>query len=327
LWHNKGTYTPQFFGAKNGRVAVPAQDKLSFNEQIMAYVAGAGIALAIVALFLMGLGSVSDNLSISLLIVGLALVVLGVAGWLYFVRPWQNFDDLKTPHFTRHDEHAHAEPVAEPEPEIVVSAAPVMAVPPEPAAPTVAVIEPAPTPVAAVEPAPVPVMAAAAPEAPAQPDDLTLIEGIGPKSAAALVAMGISTFAQVAAKTPEELETAVKAQKVRLVGSTATWPTQARLAAVGELTALEDFQKRIKSGGKAYDDLTSIEGVGPKVQQALYQAGVLTFGDLAGTTVEQLRGILAGAGLQNVSMDRWPEQAALAAGHDLTGLKKMQDNL
>ncbi len=254
----------------------------------MAYLAGAGIALTMVALFLIALGTASDTLTTSLLIVGLAVLALGAAGWLFFLRPWKQFDDLKTPYYTgHHDAPAAAEPVAEP----VASAAP------EPVA------------------------------EPPKPDDLTLIEGVGPKSAAALAAGGVTTFAQVAAMTPDALEAMIKGQKVRLVGSTASWPAQAHLAAAGELTALEDLQRRIKSGGKVHDDLTQIEGIGPKAQEALFQAGLLTFQDIAHVAPDTLRLILAGAGLTTLNPDRWPEQAALAAGHNLTDLKKLKDEL
>jgi len=258
----------------------------------MAYVAGAGIALTMLALFLIALGTANANLTTSLLIVGLVVLALGIAGWLYFLRPWQKFDDLKTPYYTGHHEATPAATSTAPAEQVVKAAA-----------------------------------APAEPVKAAKPDDLTLIEGIGPKSAAALAAGGVTTFAQVAALTPAALEALVKGQKVRLVGSTATWPIQARLAAAGELTALEDMQRRIKSGGKVHDDLTQIEGIGPKAQEALYQAGLLTYQDLAQVAPGTLRVILAGAGLTTLNPDRWPEQAALAAGHDLTGLKKLKDEM
>ena len=66
-------------------------------------------------------------------------------------------------------------------------------------------------------------------EEPAEPDDLTLIEGIGPKSAAALNDAGITTYAQVAAMQPDALEDAIKSRKVRLVAGQAA--KRARAAA------------------------------------------------------------------------------------------------
>jgi len=261
---------------------VPAQEKLTPTEQYLAYLTGLGIAVAVAALLLTALGTIeNDNITVSLLLVGLALVILGVGGWLILLRPWEKFDDLKTPYYVGHEERAHA---AEG------------------------------------------VTAFTGPGRPAGPDDLTLIEGIGPKSAAALAAAGITRFEQVAALSAEELEKTIKERKVRLVGSTATWPIQAHFAASGDLTALHDFQARIK-GGILHDDLTRIEGIGPKVQAALYLAGIRTFQDVAHSAPDALRKVLVDAGLKTVSPERWPEQASLVVSDDLTGLKKLQDEM
>ena len=272
---------------------MPAQEKLTQIEQYLAYLTGLGIAIAMAALLLTALGTIeNDNITISLLLVGLAMIVLGIGGWLIMVRPWEKFDDLKTPHYTGHEEH--------PEPEAAVA---------EPAVAEAAVAEPAvaePVAEAVVEAEP-----EAAPEAEpaAEPDDLTLIEGIGPKSAAALADAGITTFAQVAAMQPDALEDAIKSRKVRLVGSTETWPLQARLAAAGDMSALENVKGRIK-GGILHDELTKIEGLGPKAQEALYDAGVRTFDDIANRTPDALRDVLTQAGMKSVKPDTWPEQAS-----------------
>lgn len=299
---------------------MPAQERLSPVEQRLAYVVGAGIILVIIALFLYALGSATDDLAPSLVVIGLVVIVIGTGLWVYLMHPQQKFDDLKTPYYTGHE--APATP-AEPAP------APPAAVPP--------------TPPAAQASAPVPVDAgprrkvkaeAAAPVAPvadtavpvsAQQDDLTIIEGIGPKSAAALYAAGIKTFAQVAAMSPAELEGVVKAQKVRLVGGADTWPQQARLAASGNLSALEDYLKRIKRSGALFDDLTLIDGVGADAQQALYNAGIRTFDDLSQVTPEALTVILDSAGLKSLNPAKWPAQAEQAVKGNLGAFKKLKD--
>jgi predicted flap endonuclease-1-like 5' DNA nuclease len=210
---------------------VPAQEKLTPTEQNFAYLIGLGIAITIVALLLIGLGTIDNaDITTSLLIVGIALIVLGVGGWLIMVRPWERFDDLKTPHYAGHDTHAPAEEAA---PIAKAKAAPV------------AEVKAAPVTEAKAAPAE---EAAPAPAAPAAPDDLTLIEGIGPKSAAALNESGITTFAQVAAMTAEQLEQAVKERGVRLVGNAANWPKQAALAAAGDFAALAELQAKLKGG-------------------------------------------------------------------------------
>lgn len=74
------------------------------------------------------------------------------------------------------------------------------------------------------------------------------------------------------------------------------------------------------------DDLTRIEGIGPKIAAVLNEAGVHTFGQLAALNVEQIKGILAGK-VRLARPDTWPEQAALAARGDWEGLTALQATL
>ena len=76
------------------------------------------------------------------------------------------------------------------------------------------------------------------------------------------------------------------------------------------------------------DELTRIEGIGPKIAGLLQGAGVSTFEQLAGTGVDRLEQILADAklaGLANPST--WPEQAGLAAKGDWGRLETLQNEL
>jgi predicted flap endonuclease-1-like 5' DNA nuclease len=273
---------------------MPAQDKLSQTEQYLAYTAGLGIVVAMAALILIGLGTISNNNGAGLLLVGLALIVIGIGGWLIMLRPWEKFDDLKTPYYTGHEAHA---------------AAPVEAAAPAAAEP----IEAAP-PVEAAAPAP----------KTAQADDLTAIEGIGPKSAEALSAAGITTFAQVAKLSPAELEKIIKDQKVRLVSSAEHWPRQAEIAATGDLTALEDYRRRLK-GETVADELTLIEGIGPKSAEALKAAGITTFAQVAKLSPAELEKAIKDQKVRLVgSTETWPMQAELAAKGDLSALEALQ---
>lgn len=81
-------------------------------------------------------------------------------------------------------------------------------------------------------------------------DDLTIIEGIGPKAAGVLVEAGISTFAQLAktkaADVKKILESA-KGVKVAHLDPT-TWAKQAKLAADGKFEALEALKKQLING-------------------------------------------------------------------------------
>jgi DNA-directed RNA polymerase subunit beta' len=155
-------------------------------------------------------------------------------------------------------------------------------------------------------------------------DDLTLIEGIGPKSAEALQAAGITSFAQVAKLSPEELEKAVKDRKVRLVGTAEHWPHQAEIAATGDLTALDEFKRRLK-GETVADDLTLIEGIGPKSAEALQAAGITTSAQMAKLSPEELGKAVKDRKVRLVvSTETWPMQAELAAKGDLSALEALQ---
>lgn len=285
---------------------------------------GGGIVLAILALFLYGLGVVETNIALSILLIGLVLLVIGIAAWLYLLKPWKSFDDLTTPHYTGHEhdeEHApHAEVEAEAKAALPAAGAVPPAAEPKPAASDA---EPAAGPAATAGEA----EQAPAPAAAAEPDDLTIIEGVGRKSAEALAASGVRTFKAIANKTPQALEDAVKSQNVRLVGSTETWPMQAELAAAGDFEALDALKSRIK-GGYLYDDLTQIEGIGPKAQEALYEAGFRSYANVAAADVDALREVLEkNANLKLLAPDTWPQQAALLAKGDLDGLKALQGQL
>lgn len=86
-------------------------------------------------------------------------------------------------------------------------------------------------------------------------DDLTVIEGLGPKSAEALIAAGITTFAQIAAMSGEELQEIVKVQaKVRILdGQTKTWPKQAKFLVEGDEAGFKAYTEHLV-GGREPDD-------------------------------------------------------------------------
>jgi len=85
---------------------------------------------------------------------------------------------------------------------------------------------------------------------PPQPDDLEIIEGIGPKIAGLLKAAGITTFAQLAEVDLKRLQEILLAANLRLADPT-TWAEQARLAAAGDWAGLETLQNQLKGGRRA----------------------------------------------------------------------------
>lgn len=89
----------------------------------------------------------------------------------------------------------------------------------------------------------------AKPASVANPDDLTVIEGIGPKSAEALRKAGINSYAQLAVTSSEELYRIVRIENnVQIVGDTATWPKQAQFLVKGDKVGLDAYTRRLVSG-------------------------------------------------------------------------------
>jgi predicted flap endonuclease-1-like 5' DNA nuclease/glycosidase len=79
-------------------------------------------------------------------------------------------------------------------------------------------------------------------------DDLTLIEGIGPKMAGALKAAGIETFAALAKAKEDKLKEALSAAKLRFAPSMPTWAKQAALLAKGDSAGFEAYTRALKGG-------------------------------------------------------------------------------
>lgn len=86
-------------------------------------------------------------------------------------------------------------------------------------------------------------------EEPRRPDDLLVIEGIGPRTSTIVTAAGITSFAQLAAADVENLRAALVDAGIKTVDPS-TWPEQARLAADGRWDELQELQGRIKNGRK-----------------------------------------------------------------------------
>lgn len=80
-------------------------------------------------------------------------------------------------------------------------------------------------------------------------DDLTKVEGIGPKAAEALVAAGIATYADLAKAKPDAVKTILTDASPRLAHlEPASWPKQAKMAADGKWDELKEWQDNTKGG-------------------------------------------------------------------------------
>ena len=75
------------------------------------------------------------------------------------------------------------------------------------------------------------------------------------------------------------------------------------------------------------DDLKRIEGIGPKMAQALRVAGIETFGQLAVAQQERLQSAIDAAKLMSPSMATWAKQAQFLADGDEAGFAAYTEHL
>jgi len=95
----------------------------------------------------------------------------------------------------------------------------------------------------------------ATPAATDTPDDLKLIEGIGPKIEQLLRGGGITTFEQLADSQVEHLRELLNSGgELYHLHDPTTWPIQARLAYDQEWSLLRDYQEQLKGGRAAQEE-------------------------------------------------------------------------
>lgn len=187
-----------------------------------------------------------------------------------------------------------------------------------------------------------------------QDDNLQLVEGIGPKIESVLKDNGIKTWAELSNRTPESISSLLMSINPRYrIHDPSTWPKQAQYAHEGKWPELIEYQKFLGGGKegqninsntskvetmhlkaiglKAFspDDLKVVEGIGPKIEQLLKNAGIQTHRELAESSVERIQAVLEAAGDRFKLADpgTWPKQARLAADEQWEELKKYQDHL
>lgn len=86
----------------------------------------------------------------------------------------------------------------------------------------------------------------------AKPDDLKVIEGIGPKIAELLTAGGIATFNQLATAEPSRIQAILVSGGPRFaLADPTSWPAQAKLAASGHWDELTALQSKLRAGRKS----------------------------------------------------------------------------
>jgi predicted flap endonuclease-1-like 5' DNA nuclease len=169
-------------------------------------------------------------------------------------------------------------------------------------------------------------------------DNLERIEGIGAKSASLFKDAGIYTFAEMSNTPVERLQQILTEGGERFnMLRPETWPIQAGLLARGELSRFDTYVVYLTGGvdidgrgaaflaegnrpalivsptGQRSDNLTVIEGIGPKIAEILTASGIGTWQAVAASSPDAIKQILLAAssryGVHNPST--WPEQAQL----------------
>lgn len=123
-------------------------------------------------------------------------------------------------------------------------------------------------------------------------DSLSDIDGIGPVYQKKLYEQGVVSFEQLAAIHPERLR-AIVAPNAAFKLDTGSWVEQARRL----------------SGRTVRDPLIDINGIGPVYEQRLLNAGVTSFEQLAGLSVEEILAIVKPASRQLVEPEAWIAEA------------------
>ncbi len=160
-------------------------------------------------------------------------------------------------------------------------------------------------------------------------DDLTMIKGIGSFLEKKLNSLGIYTFDQVSKfdhDFSEKITEAIEFFPGRIERD--DWAGQAtRLATIKREDPEALTTKAVFPNNE--ENLKIVEGIGPKIEKLLNDAGIKTWEQLAAASVDSLREILQNAGDRYRMHDpaTWPEQAKLAASGDFEKLKTYQDYL
>ena len=122
-------------------------------------------------------------------------------------------------------------------------------------------------------------------------DNLSLIRGIGARSAAGLREAGLDSFAALAAATPDQVDAAVKAGGGR-GGDYAAWIDEAGRRAAGRRVPRATRRPKAAYVVPCPQDLSAIHGIGSVFEQRLYAAGIGSYWEVAELPADELATIL-----------------------------------
>lgn len=131
------------------------------------------------------------------------------------------------------------------------------------------------------------------------------------------------TYVSILGYDDVAVATATPATNPQAAVSTPAVSTATVSPAKGEKIELPSGKKIVQ------DDLKAIEGIGPKIESLLHEAGITTWQALADAPVEQVQEILNEAGPRfNIhNPATWAKQAALAVSRAWEAFEKLQDEL
>ena len=170
------------------------------------------------------------------------------------------------------------------------------------------------------------------PVAPAKLADVPApaVKASAPVAAPAATAAPVMAAPVAKAAAPTSAATAKAAPKPSAAKPAAA-PAATASKAAPKMAAVIDLAAAKKAGFalKNANDLTVVEGIGPKINELFNNAGVKTFVQLAAQNVTQMRKVLddGGSRFRIANPSTWAQQAALAADNKWEELKKLQDNL
>lgn len=106
--------------------------------------------------------------------------------------------------------------------------------------------------------------------------------------------------------------------------------SEEKVSAISEAEIVEEKKPAKKTKATTGDDLTKIEGIGPKIAETLHAAGVNSFSDLAAKSAEEVKAILdavEGGHFNLADPTTWAQQSKLAADGKWDELQTLQDEL
>lgn len=179
--------------------------------------------------------------------------------------------------------------------------------------------------------------------------NLQILEGVGPKIESILKDAGYTSWESIANASDADLQKVLDDAGPRYrMHNPAAWSMQAKYASQGQWDKLVQYQKDIDGDAsepsskaeKLYfkamgfaaakpSDLKVVEGIGPKIESLLKNAGIQNWAMLASSSVNRIQDILTSAGDRYRLADpgTWPKQAELASQGKWTELKEYQDFL